>query len=186
MAFKNLIKFILVFSLMPVNYLSAQNTNEELMMKIEHSNWLDTASDATRISAIKTLLIEDIGCDTSEWKNIAPPGTNMITEDMIYRQGTYEVNYSRSNLQKKMWIVECIIAKKLLKETFITDNQSKTPILDYSRSKVGSKKEREAQKVIKKIYQTYRKYFNDKSLDIRAIKSPLLNSRYTWINPYGN
>lgn len=170
------------------NYLKAQNTYT-LVTMIENDNWLDTATYLTKQKAIKQLLIDDSAFDTLEWKKTDTVTTFKIDVDIQYLEGTYEVDYSKSNLQKKLWLIECIIAGKKTKQNYIYDKKRKKILLDYVKNKLQSspsKREREAKKSLKKILVIYRNYFTNKQKNREEFKSPLSNSVYIWINPYLN
>ncbi len=170
---------------MQFEYANAQNL-KDLIKIIEHSNWLDTATYSTRILAIKELLVEDKGYDTNEWVKTDTSKKVIIGDDAKYRQGSYETEYSKSNLQKKMWIIECIIARKLLEEKYILNNKSKNILLDYTNGNDTNIKITKSKKEVNKIYLVYKKYFSNFNDKIQVIKSPIQNSKYSWINPYSN
>jgi hypothetical protein len=109
-----------------------------------------------------------------------------ITEDAIYREGIYETEFSRSNLQKKLWLIECIIAKEITKEKYLLDLKQNKIILDFSLKTLELKRSNKEKRKIKKIYFLYQNHFLNFHPEKQEIKSPLPNQRYRWVNPYSS
>jgi len=183
-AFKNFSFFITIFFVIPfVNF--GQSLNE-LLYKIEYTNWLDTVNNYSRIFTINYILKENGKFDNYEWQNIDTVDKIKITEDAIYREGIYETEFSRSNLQKKLWLIECIIAKEITKEKYLLDLKQNKIILDFSLKTLELKRSNKEKRKIKKIYFLYQNHFLNFHPEKQEIKSPLPNQRYRWVNPYSS